>query len=146
MDVDTVTRNHIELDFGQDILEGALAYKIQRQYAKSNSYAQDESKSIQLLVAWHVEYTKGLDVRALLVEYDEKFNWDEDKLGKLYQKYWHPLDVWSKLIKCNWLLNDAKLLTITAIVMNGGYRCDIFISEERTYNRTMKPLWIDTEK
>jgi hypothetical protein len=42
--------NLLEFDSGQDILEGALVYKIQRKQSASDKLVQDESKSIQLLV------------------------------------------------------------------------------------------------
>jgi hypothetical protein len=87
MDVNTVMRNHIEFDPGQDILEVALIYRIQRRHIESDKLIQDESKSMQLLVALRIEHAKELYIHALLVEHDSKL--DEDKLRQLYQKYWH---------------------------------------------------------
>jgi hypothetical protein len=145
IDVNAVMRNYIEFDSGQDILEGALVYKIQRKHIESGKLIQDESKSIQLLVAWHADHTRGLDVRALLVEHDKKFNWDEDKLRKLHQKYWHSLKSWVNPIGSNWLLNDATVLATPVKAMNGGYRWDIFISKG-TKNNIKKPLWFDVER
>jgi hypothetical protein len=84
--INIVMRNYLEFDSGRDILEGVLVYKIQRKHIKSDEFVQDESKNIQLLIVWHVEHTKRLNVRALLVEYDNEF--DKDKLRQLYQKYW----------------------------------------------------------
>jgi hypothetical protein len=82
---DAVMRNYLESDIGQDVLKGALVYRIQRgQYGKSNEFIQDKSKCIQLLVAWRIEHTKGPHVRALLVEHNKEFNWDEDKPKKLH--------------------------------------------------------------
>jgi hypothetical protein len=145
VDVNSVMRNLIEFDSGQNILEGALVYEIQRKYAEFDEFIQDESKSIQLLVAWNVDRTKGLDVRALLVEHDKEFNWDEDKLRRLYQKYWHPLDAWINFIRNNWLLDDTTALTVRVDIRNGGYRWDITIYE-RTDAIIKRPLWIDTER
>jgi hypothetical protein len=145
VDVNSVMRNLIEFDSGQNILEGALVYEIQRKYAEFDEFIQDESKSIQLLVAWNVDRTKGLDVRALLVEHDKEFNWDEDKLRRLYQKYCHPLDAWINFIRNNWLLDDTTALTVRVDIRNGGYRWDITIYE-RTDAIIKRPLWIDTER
>jgi hypothetical protein len=144
IDANAVTRNCIELDSGQDILKGALIYKIQRKHTESGEFIQDESKSIQLMVAWYVEPTKGLDVRALLVEHDKEFNWGEDNLRKLYQKYWHSLDALVSPFGSSWLLNDITLAT-TIKVMNGGYKWDISISEG-IKNNVEKPLGVDAER
>jgi hypothetical protein len=138
-------RNHLELDYGQDIVEGALVCRIQRKHAESGEFIQDESKSIHLLVAWRADHTKELDIRALLVEHDKEFNWAEDKLRRLYQKYWHSLKAWFNPIIGNWLLDDATVLTMTIIVTNGGYGRDIFIYEEMTNSYAMRPYWIDAE-
>jgi hypothetical protein len=147
IDVNTVMRNCLESDSGQDILEGALVYEIQRKlYNESDGFIQDDSKGTQLLVVWHGEYTKGLYVRAVLIEHDKGFDWNEDKLRRLYQKYWYPLDVWVDFIGSNWLLDDTTVLTTAIKVINGGYRWDIFISEERTSNYVVKPFWINSER
>jgi hypothetical protein len=111
-----------------------------------DKFIQDESKSTQLLVTWRGEYTKGLDVHALLVEHDKEFNWDEDKLKKLYQKYWYLLETWASFIGKNWLLNDATVLTTVDIVRNGGYRWIIFVCDEKVDYYVMRPLWIDAER
>jgi hypothetical protein len=144
--VRTVMKSRIEFDSVQDILDGALVYKIQRKHAESDEFIQDESKNIQLLIAWRGDHTKGLDVRVLLVEQSKKFNWDEDKLKRLYQKYWHPLDAWVDFIGNNWLLDDATVLGAEVDAMNGGYRWDIHISERKEASVIERPLWIDAER
>jgi hypothetical protein len=143
IDADVVMRNYIEFDSGHDILEGALVYRIQRQHVEYDKSAQDKSKSIQLLVAWHVEHTKKLDVRAVLVEHEKELN--EDKLRRLHQKYWHLFKGFASYIKSNRLLDDATVLGITVKTMNGGYRRDIFISKGIKSN-VLRPLWFDTER
>jgi hypothetical protein len=132
-----VMQNRIEPDPGQDIPEGTLVYKIQRK--------QDESNRIWLLVAWGVEHTKELHVRAFLVEHDKEFNWDEDKLRQLYQKYWHPLNIHVRPIENNWLLNNKIILETKVKTMNDGYRRDISISEGTKYS-VKRTLWIDAER
>jgi hypothetical protein len=143
IDVNTVMRNYIEFDSEQDILEGALMYRTQRQHAESDESARDESRRIQLLVAWHVEHTKELHIRALLVEHDREL--DEDKLKQPHQKYWHPLSALVSPIRSSWLMDDATILTTTIKVMTGGYRWDIFVTEGAKDN-IERPLWIDTER
>jgi hypothetical protein len=144
MDVSVIISNRIEFDYGWDILEGALIYKIQKQHAKSDAFVQDESKSIQLLVVWHVEHTQRPCVHALLVEHEE-FNWNEDKLRQLHQKCWHPLNAWIEPIGINWLLRDTTVLETTVKATNGGYRWDIFISKGEK-DDVERPLWIDAKR
>jgi hypothetical protein len=143
INVDAVMQNRLEFDSGQDILEGALIYRIRRQHAESDKSAHDSSKNINLLVAWYVEHTKELHIRALLVEHDKEF--DEDKLRGLYQKCWQSLNVFVSPSGCDWKLDDATILKTTVKTMNGGYRYDIFITEEEG-NRIERPLWIDAER
>jgi hypothetical protein len=145
INVNAVMRNLLEVDPGQNILEGALVYRIQKKHVKSDKSAQYELKCIQLLVAWRIEYTRELRVRALLVEHDNEFNWDEDKLKKLHQKYWRLLKTRVDPIENNWLLHDTTVLKTTIKVVNGGYRWDIFISEGAEDN-IERPLWIDAER
>jgi hypothetical protein len=140
-----VMQNCLEFDSGQNILNGVLVYKIQRQHTKSNKLIQSESKCIQLLVAWHVDHTEKLCVRVLLVEHDEEFNWDEDKLRLLHQKCWHLLDTLVKPIGSNWLLRDTTLLATTAETMNDGYGWDIFISEGMKDN-VRRPFWMNAAR
>jgi hypothetical protein len=141
--VNAVMRNRIEFDSGRDILDGILTYKIQRQHTESDKIVQDESKYIQLLVAWHIEHTKESHVRVLLVEHDNEL--DENNLRELYQKYWHPLETRIDSNKNRWILNDITVLETTVRAMNGGYRWDISISERKKKN-IERPLWIDTSR
>jgi hypothetical protein len=143
--LNTVMKNRIEFESGQDILEGALVYRIQRQHANFAKSAQGESRCIQLLVVWRIEHVKGLHVHALLVEYDSEFNWDEDKLRKLYQKYWHLLDARVDPMRSNWLLDNGKVLATTIKVMNGGYRWDVFIAKGIKAHLEM-PLLLDAKR
>jgi hypothetical protein len=143
IDVNDLMSNRLEFDSGQDILEGALIYRLQRRHTESPKPAQDESKHIQLLVAWRVEPTKESYVCALLVEHDKEL--DGDKLRRLQQKHWHRLDAWFNSIRSSWLLDITTVLKTAVIVMNEGYRWDIFISEWLGYS-PMRPLWIDVER
>jgi hypothetical protein len=115
------------------------------QDTKFDKSAQDESKYIQLLVAWQVERTIGLHVRALLAEYNKKHNWDEDEQRRLHQKCCYSFNALVNPIRNNWPLDDTIVLATTIKAMNSGYRWDIFISEGIRDN-VKRPLWIDTER
>jgi hypothetical protein len=140
INVNAVMGSYLEFDSGQDILEGTLAYRIQKKYVGS---AQDESKHVWLLVAWHIEHKNGLNVRTLLVEHGKKL--DKDKLRKLHQRYWHLLDAQIDPIGSNWFLDDATVLTTSVKLMSEGYRWDIFITEGIKHN-VERPFWIDAKR
>jgi hypothetical protein len=123
--VNAVMQN-IKFDAEQDLLEGALVYRIQRRHVES---AQDESKHIWLLIAWNGGYVNGSDVCALLIEHNKRLG--EDRLKKLYQKRWPLLKERANATGGSWTLNDTTKLATTIKVTNRGYRWDIFISEER---------------
>jgi hypothetical protein len=143
-ETNVVMRNHLELDAGQDVLEGVLVYRVQkRQHTEFDKFAQDESKIVQLLVTWRIEHKEGLHIRALLVEHDGEL--DEDKLKRLYRKYWCLLKALINPIGSNWLSDDATVLATTVNIMNGGYRWDVFISEGKEDN-VERLLWIDAER
>jgi hypothetical protein len=143
--INAVMRNLIEFDSGQNILEGILIYKMQRQYAKSYKFIQHESESIVFLAAWHVDHTKELHIRALLVKHDGEFDWNEEKLRMLHQKYWHLLKTQVDPIENNWLLNDTTVLATTIKVMNGGYKWYVSISKGVKDN-IKRPLQIDVKR
>jgi hypothetical protein len=125
IDVNSVMQNCLKFDTEQDILEGALVYRIQRKHVVS---AQDESKHNWLLVAWKGEYTRGLHVHVLVVEHNKRL--DEDRLKRLYQKHWPLLKARANTTKSNWTLDSTTMLMTTIRVTNRGYRWDIFIFEE----------------
>jgi hypothetical protein len=140
--VDAVMQNRIEFYPRKSILEGALVYRIQRKHDESDETTQDKSKIVQLLVAWHVDHAKGLNIRALLIEHSKKLV--KYKLKRLYRKYWHLLKAYVNPIGSNWLLHDATVLTTTVKTMNGDCRWDISISEGE--HGTERPLWINVER
>jgi hypothetical protein len=125
IDVSAVMSNLIEPEAGQDILEGALAYRIQRKHVRS---AQNESKCIWFLVAWYSERTREPHICALLVEHNKKL--DEDRLRKLYQKRWPSLRAQANATRGSWTLNNTTKLKTTIKVMNAGCKWQISISEE----------------
>jgi hypothetical protein len=145
IDADAVMRNHIEFDPGQDIMDGILICRIQRQHAEFDKSTQNESRYVQLLITLHAEHTNGLHIRALLVEHDKKLDWDEDKLKKLHQVNANTLGAQVNFIGNNWLLDDVKILSMTMKAVNGGYRWDIFITKG-VENNVKRLFWIDAER
>jgi hypothetical protein len=142
IDTNAIMRNHLELDSRVDILEGVLMYRLQRKYTMFSKFFNDESRLIQLLVVWRIEYANELYVRALLVEHDSEL--DEDKLKRLYQKHWYLLGTQVDPIERNWRLRDGKGLITTIETRNEGYKWDIFITEGK--DGIVRPLWIDIDR
>jgi hypothetical protein len=106
---------------------------------------QDEPKPVQLLVIWHGEYAKELHVHALLMELDNDFNWDEDKLRRLHKNCRCSLDTYIDPSSNEWLLRDMTTLVTTVKVMNEGHRWDISISKGIRSN-AKRLLWTDTKR
>jgi hypothetical protein len=125
IDTDAKMQNHIELDAKQDILEGALVYRVQRKHTVP---AQDESKGVWLLITWNSDYTKEPDVCALVIEHNKQL--DEDRLRKMYQKSWSLFKTRASITKNNWVLSGMAILITTVSVTNGGYGWRVSISEE----------------
>jgi hypothetical protein len=121
--VDAVMMNHIGFDIEQDVMEGALAYRLREKYAKS---AQNELNHIWFIVAWYGEHTKRLRIHALLVKHNEKLN--KYRLRKLYRKRWPLLKAQANTTRGSWPLDDTTMLETTIKVMHKGHRWDIFIS------------------
>jgi hypothetical protein len=140
IDANTIMRNYLEHDSREDILEGALIYRIQKRNTIFAKFFQ-ESKHIQFLVVWRIEHTKELYIRALLIEHESEL--DEDKLRRLHQKHWYTLKTNVRPIKSDWVLNDGTMLT-TTIITNEDHSCSIFITEGK--DNSMKPLWIDVDR
>jgi hypothetical protein len=132
INVENDMRKYLKLDVGQGILEGALAYRIQRKHAESIQY---KSKHIWLLVAWRFKYTKEPHVRALLVEHNKRL--DENRLRKLYQKYWPSLKKQINATRREWTLDDTTMLVTRISVEYEDYIWNIYIEEKNRTNFTM---------
>jgi hypothetical protein len=126
--IDAIMQSCLGFNVGQDVLEGALAYRLQEKYAKSD---QDKLSHIWFVVAWHGEHTKGLRIHTLLVKHNEELN--EYKLKELYRKRW-PLLEKANITRGHWLLDDTTTLETTIKVMHKGHRWDIFISGRINYH------------
>jgi hypothetical protein len=119
----------------QDTFGGALLYRLQRK--------ENTTTSTQLLVIWGYRSDRTY-LHALLVKHESILSWNEDKLKRLYGVYnglWH---------RCSdpgiWLLNDDTELKIEYKVLDGGFRMEVIISEERDLVSYRKPLWVDPNR
>jgi hypothetical protein len=124
---------------------GVLTYRLKKRQTRESTGINRHTASVsQILVVWRISKSKEIYVDVLLVEHGEWFDCNKDKLRRLYQKYWHPLNAWVNPIESSWLLDNTTALRTTVKAMNGNHGWDIFISEEMG-NNVRRPLWINAE-
>jgi hypothetical protein len=120
----------------QNTFGGALLYHIQRKI--------DASISVQLLVIWGRESNKFYS-HAQLIEHGSTFNWNEDKLKRLYNAYNSQYKAYSNIDQGIWLLNDNTRLRIRCESLHRGFEMKIIISEGRHQICPIKPLWANSQ-
>jgi hypothetical protein len=91
----TVTKIGFRFDPNRNSSGSILMYKVQRKVNTRSDHQssidviytnviEETLKMIRLLVIWKVEYLKKPEVKAMLVEYDNKLVLNEDELVQLY--------------------------------------------------------------
>jgi hypothetical protein len=149
--------DRVEAGFGiafrQKNFKGVLLCKLQRKHAagtdnqhSSTAPIEDIAENICLLVVWNVrDHDHGF--RVCLIECDDDFAWDEDKLWALYFQY---NDQFRKGYKSNinaWLIHDnAVMKTKCDTTYGADYKLDIIISEGARERNVEEPIKIDTER
>jgi hypothetical protein len=94
-----------EIAFMQKCFRGALLYKLQRNdAAKTNNqssgsiaFIDDTTVNTYLLVVWGIGNIQH-NFYACLVECDDDFTWNEDKLWALYWEYYHKFNIYYNFI------------------------------------------------
>jgi hypothetical protein len=150
----TVTKIGFRFDLDQDEYGGILMYTIRR---KSNTrsdhqssidpiYAkviEEASKMTRLLIIWKNKHL-GPKVNITLVECDNKFSLNEDKLVRLYE---NVNDIPSDYNPSSWLVcNNTALRATHEVVRKMGLETKITISQELRNWGLTKPMWIDPER
>jgi hypothetical protein len=149
----------MKLDFrfdpDQDEYGSILIYKMRRKgsirsdhqsnidpiYAK---FFEEASKMMRLLITWKINRLKEPKVNVILVEYDNRFVLNEDKLVRLYDK----INVTpSNYDKCTWLMyDDTTLEAKYEVVWREGLELKITIYKGSRDSDTIRPMWIDSER
>jgi hypothetical protein len=145
-EVDTGNMSGIELIYPPATFEGVLSYVLKRKHVGSNE--QFESIHIRLFVAWKSEGYKNLRACVNLVEYDEKFNWNNTKLEEYCQRCVSQLSTYTDTIKDTWLIRDGTVL-MTRLELDFTQRdgvLNIIVSEGVKDDHTKRPVWIDSKR
>jgi hypothetical protein len=145
----------IEVSFGRDVTKyegaSALLYKLQRrkrfesndQSNMDNTFSEDISTSLQLLVMWGFTDKSEVSLRALLIKHSNTITWNEDTLEKLHSMH---LSLFrdDRVVKDTWLLDDVTVLMVILRWKNERYITEITISEENREGDSKEPLWVSS--
>jgi hypothetical protein len=153
-DTDNIMEAIFVIDSKQKDVNAALLYKLQRKYvAKADNQPNTSTTSINdtatkmyLLVVWDGENEYG-NFYVCLIECTDDFNWDEDKLWALHEKYNEQFlkDFNYNLI--TWLVYDGIVMKMRRKETYGSdYKLDIFISEETGAYNIRRPKRIDPKR
>jgi hypothetical protein len=151
------TNNTMKASFGvgfkQKRFKGTLLYKLQRKRATEPgnhldidiASIKDIEESIYFLVCWSVS-SYGHDFCVRLIECDNDFAWDEDKLVALNDRYWRELRKDYKSSIMTWLMNDGTLMQTRLNVTYGlDYDLNIVISEGTWKRKMLEPITVNSK-
>jgi hypothetical protein len=145
-DTGSMLKINIKFDTDQDV-EGILMCKIQM---KSNTrtnhrYSNGEtSRVMRLLVAWKIKHSRAHE-KTILVEYDDTFEVNENRLEQLYNKVRNIPTMW---YRNEWLIYDDTILKVTSnsLTYKRDPGLEITISRGVGDSVTIRPMWIDPER
>jgi hypothetical protein len=147
----------IEASFGADpkqyCFEGAILYKLQRKHTtridnqlnSNTTFIEEMATNVHLLVVWDVEYNNR-KFRVWLIEYADKFIWDEVKLLGLYKKYNEQFFDYIPDITTWLIYDDAVMKTKLDVTYGSDYKLDITISEETGSYNVERPIEVDPKR
>jgi hypothetical protein len=150
---DVVVKIGFRFDIDQNEPGGILMYKVQRksdtrfdrQSSTNTIYAkaiEEASEMMQLLITWKIKHFEESKVNIVLVEYGNELVLNEDKLVQLYEN-----DIPSEDNPFKWLMYDNTVLAARhELVRKTGFESRITVYEGVKDERTMKPMWIESER
>jgi hypothetical protein len=150
--------NTIEASFGIDSKQKdfkcALLYKLQRKHATktdsqpntSMASIEDTATGMYFLIAWDVEDNNHKSC-VCLIDCDDDFAWDEDKLWALYRRYNDQFYTSYKSDIITWLMYDGSAVKTRLDATYGSdYKLDIVISEGTREDDVKEPMKIDPKR
>jgi hypothetical protein len=154
VDTSAIMEASFGIDSGQEGFDGILLYKLQRKYTirpdnqpnSGTTSIEDIATNIHLLVTWNI---KDYECRfhVCLIEYDDDFTWDEDKLWRLRWKYGKQLRNNYNSSLLTWLMNDNTFIkTKLKITYETDYKLDIIVSEGTGKYIVKRPMKIDPKR
>jgi hypothetical protein len=153
IDTNTKMRVYFEINATQDNFEGALLFKLQRYVGFNDQHNIDtlttetnknDTKCVQLLVAWKVKDSKPF-LYVVLIEHAKEFIWDKNKLKSLYDKNHSRLKEYDDVIPDTWFIDDniALKTSFKARSLKKVFELNISISEEERDDYAIRPLCVD---
>jgi hypothetical protein len=147
------SRNMTKVNFmtgiDEDTFGGALLYHLQREDNNESVHQFDADKNVstntQLLVFWRCELNEFYSF-AVLIEHENTLIWNEDKLEEFYHIYDRQYNIGFTFDWKIFSLNDNTTLKVKCRQTHGGFKMNIFISEEKKQRQPVKPLWIDSNR
>jgi hypothetical protein len=119
----------------EDTFGGALLYHLQ--------VKGDTSISTQLLVIWGQKHDKIYSY-VWLIEHENTFAWDKDKLERLYNVYYSRYDIDFNTER--WLLNDNTILETVNEISHGGFKMKVIIREHKSTFYARRLPWFDSNR
>jgi hypothetical protein len=154
-DTGTTANASFEIGSKQKDFKGVLLYKLRRKYANrtknwSNSRAISikRTRSIYLSVFWNIFGIEGYyhGFYVCLIECDNDFTWDEDKLWALRYQYMNQINEDYNYLAIMWLMSDGALIrTRQEIIYGSDCKLDIIIFEGSGKHNVAKPIRIVPE-
>jgi hypothetical protein len=153
-DIGTIIEAGFRIDSEQKIFRGVLLYKLRRKHTTKTgkqlnsgmASINNTAKNMYLLVAWDFEHYYRNSC-ACLLECDDDFIWDEDKLWALHRKYKRRFYENYKSSVITWSIGDSAVMKTRFNVTYGSdYKFDIVISEGTRRYKMKEPLKISSKR
>jgi hypothetical protein len=143
----STTKSAFIIESDDVFLGGTLIYGLQRrQTRESTEINEDKSNTTYLLVVWEISESKYLYADVLLIEHDEKLDWNKYGLKYLYRDKFNQFRWFPYSATETWSLDDNVVLMTTLEIMDEDRILDITISEVERDNCTRIPVHIDPER
>jgi hypothetical protein len=140
-------------DPDQNKIDGILMYKMQRKRKTRSNHRsiidkviEEASKMMRLLVIWRIECSGEPKVNIMLIEYNNEFVLNEDRLAQFYEEV-NDIPSGYDLPICTWLVcNNTVLKVEYRLVRKAVLESNIIIYKGAEDKHTMKPIWIDSTR
>jgi hypothetical protein len=156
IDIDAKMRIGFKIDAIENKSECALLFKLEGTDESDDQHSIDtsatetdenEATHVHMLVVWEVKDAKPF-AYVVLVEHTKEFNWDEDKLNKLYYENHDRLKKHNDTISNTWFMDDNMILKTKFKVKDskGNPKLSIYISEGKENAYAKRPFCINLKR
>jgi hypothetical protein len=151
VDVDSTIQADFNIDTDQKETIGALMYKLQRKSIDQSDEvaisSEEEVTCIQFVIIWKVNSSKEFCVASFLIEHDNSYVWNEDRLLELAKRC-KLSNVRDGSIKYTWLIHGNTVVRMILNVAREKECCKLetIISEGSINENTLSPRYIDLDR